>query len=144
MTSLQHHKSGGLNTKSQGRIRTANRKRGEWGFLIMWEFQVCAGMKKHFEKGYGPEGEWARLFAQDEAYIGTELIHDLKGRGLKGEGTYVTLDFWQSQEAYDAFRKRHLAKYKALDQKCEEMTESEREIGRFARVSIEQGSILGG
>ena len=95
----------------------------------MWEFQVRAGMEEHFERVYGSDGDWARFFKQDEAYIETELIHDLKaGR------TYITLDFWTSQKAYGEFRKRHLAEYKALDQKCEEMTENEREIGRFVRI----------
>jgi hypothetical protein len=78
---------------------------------------------------YGSDGDWARLFGQDESYIRTELIHD-----SKGERTYLTLDFWTSQKAYDLFRKKHLATYQALDQKCGEMTESEREIGRFVRV----------
>jgi len=95
----------------------------------MWEFQVGEGMEKRFKAGYGANGDWVRLFSQDEAYIGTELIHDLKSRQ-----TYMTLDFWTSQKAYDAFRKQHLAKYKALDRKCGEMTANEREIGRFVRV----------
>ena len=98
----------------------------------MWEFQVRTGMEKRFERGYGAKGDWERFFAQDESYMGTELIHN-----LNGERTYVTLDFWTSQEAYDEFRNRHLAKYKALDRKCQEMTESEREIGRFVRVPSE-------
>jgi hypothetical protein len=111
----------------------------------MWEFQVRTGMEKRFEKVYGSDGDWARFFGQDESYIGTELIHNLKGEeskcgDLKGERTYVTLDFWTSQKAYDEFRNRHLAKYKALDRKGQEMTESEREIGRFVRVPSEQGS----
>jgi hypothetical protein len=53
---------------------------------------------------------------------------------LKAARTYVTLDFWTSQKAYEAFRKRHLDQYSALDQRCEEMTENEREIGRFLRI----------
>lgn len=85
-------------------------------------------MEKRFEQVYGAKGDWARFFRQDESYIGTELMHD------KGERTYVTLDFWTSEKAHDEFRKQHLAKYMDLDQKCQEMTESEREIGRFVRV----------
>jgi len=57
----------------------------------MWEFQVRTGMEKRFEQGYGAKGDWARFFGQDDAFIGTELVHD------KGERTYVTLDFWTSQ-----------------------------------------------
>ena len=130
MTSIQRRKPGGLNAKGQGGVRPAIRKRREWGYLIVWEFRVRSGMVKRFERMYGSDGGWARLFEQDESYIGTELIHDLKaGR------SYVTLDFWTSQKAYEAFRKQHVAQYQALDQQCEKMTEGEREIGRFVRVS---------
>lgn len=130
MTSIRRHKPVRLNARNRGGIAPASRKPNEWGYLIMWEFQVRAGMEEHFERVYGSDGDWARFFEQDEAYIKTELIHDLKaGR------TYITLDFWTSQKAYDKFRKRHLAEYKALDQKCEEMTENEREIGKFVRIS---------
>jgi hypothetical protein len=129
MTSIQRRKRIRSKAKGQGGVRPANRKRIEWEYLIVWEFRVRSGMVKRFERMYGSDGGWARLFEQDESYIGTELIHDLKaGR------SYVTLDFWVSQKAYDAFRKQNLARYKALDQKCEEMTEGEREIGRFVRI----------
>jgi predicted dithiol-disulfide oxidoreductase (DUF899 family) len=53
---------------------------------------------------------------------------------LKAARTYLTLDFWVSQKAYDEFRQKHLAEYKALDQEYEAMTESEREIGTYVRV----------
>jgi heme-degrading monooxygenase HmoA len=95
----------------------------------MWEFQVRSGKEKRFEQIYGSDGDWARLFIQDESYIGTDLVHS-----LDGGPTYITLDFWKSQQAYDDFRKRQAAKYEALDQQCEGLTESEREIGRCVRV----------
>jgi heme-degrading monooxygenase HmoA len=100
----------------------------------VWEFQVPKGMEKRFEQVYGAKGSWARFFAQDEAYMGTELIHHLKRGESKAGRTYITLDFWASQNAYDAFRRQHFARYEAIDQKCQEMTESEREIGSFVRV----------
>lgn len=129
MNSLPDRKSGGLNPKGRAGNKSPKPKRKEWGYLIMWEFHVREGMEKRFQKVCGPDGAWARFFAQDEAYIRTELIQDLK-RGR----IYVTVDLWTSQEAYNEFRTRHHARYKALDRKYEEMTESEREIGRFVRV----------
>jgi heme-degrading monooxygenase HmoA len=129
MTSIRRQKTLKLKAENRGRIGHANRKPREWGYLVMWEFQVRPGMVKRFERMYGSNGGWALLFKQDESYIETELIRDLKaGR------TYMTLDFWTSQKAYEAFRKQHVAQYQALDQKCEEMNESEREIGKFIRV----------
>jgi hypothetical protein len=86
-------------------------------------------MEKRFEQVYGPKGDWVRLFRQDGSYMGTELVCQ-----LKGERTYLTLDYWISEEAYDAFRALYLDAYRVLDRTCEGLTESEREIGRFVRV----------
>ncbi len=107
----------------------AIRDHGPWGYLIIWEYRVRAGMEKRFEKVYKSDGDWAQLFSQHQSYMSTELIHN-----LKAARTYLTLDFWESQAAYEEFRGQHLTEYKALDEKCEEMTEHEREIGRFVRV----------
>lgn len=105
-----------------------DRKIGEWGFVVIWEFHVRPGMEKRFEQVCGPDGVWAKFFRQDEAYMGTELIRD-----LKAARRYLTLDFWRSQEVYDAFRARHAAEYKAIDAEHESMTESESEVGRYSR-----------
>jgi heme-degrading monooxygenase HmoA len=125
MTLLQRRKSGKSKTKGRGATHSSR----EWGHAIIWEFQVRAGMEKRFEKTYGSKGDWARLFAQDASHIATELIHHFNdGR------RYITLDFWTSQKAFDEFKERNLIKYKALDRKCEDLTDSEREIGRGVRV----------
>ena|ERR1700693_755201 len=105
--------------------RRSKRSRKERGFLVIWQFQVREGMEKRFERIYGAHGDWVKLFAQDDTYVTTELVHRLNSR------SYLTLDFWTSETAYDAFRKQHRAEYKTLDLKCEGMTENEREIGRF-------------
>jgi len=101
------------------------------GISDIWEFRVREGMEACFEQTYGAKGDWVRLFRHDPSHIKTEFVHSNASR------TYLTLDFWTSQKAYDAFRKRNLAEYKALDEKCAGLTESERQIGRFVRVSSE-------
>ncbi len=115
--------------KSAGRGSRPSRK--EWKFLIIWQFQVREGMEKRFEKIYGPHGDWVQFFVQANAYVTTELVHRPNSR------SYLTLDFWASETAYDAFRKQHRTEYTTIDLKCEGMTENEREIGRFVRVSTE-------
>ena len=102
----------------------------EWRYLIIWEFRVRSGMEARFEKAYGPRGDWVRFFAQGEGCGRTELNHD-----LKDSRRYVTLDFWVSQDAYENFREQHASEYGALDQRFEELTESELEIGKFERVT---------
>lgn len=85
--------------------------------------------RRAFEKAYGPNGDWAKLFDRAEGYIRTELIRD-----PKTPGRYVTLDFWKSRQAYQQFKKQNLAAYKALDKKCNSLTESEKLIGEFEKA----------
>jgi hypothetical protein len=109
----------------------SKRVRKEWGFLVIWQFQVREEMEIRFETIYGPHGDWVQLFSQDDAYVRTELVRE------SNSASYLSLDFWTSETAYDAFRKQHRADYRVLDLKCEGMTESEREIGRFVRLPTE-------
>lgn len=100
-----------------------------WQYVILWEFEVRVGKENEFEKMYGPEGAWAQLFRRDDGYVGTELVRDA------GENNrYLTLDFWISQERYETFCRENWQDYKAIDQKCEALTESERQIGSFVRT----------
>ena len=123
MTSVKHKQP----PTSASRRSKPGRK--EWGFLVIWQFQVREGMDKRFERIYGAHGDWVQIFTQDDAYITTALVRE------PNSASYLTLDFWTSQAAYDAFRKQHRAEYRAIDLKCEGMTEDEREVGRFVRVS---------
>ncbi len=74
------------------------------GFVVVWEFWVRPGAESQFESTYGLQGGWVALFTLDLAYEGTRLVRD-----VKEPRRYLTLDFWASQAAYDAFRKEHAA-----------------------------------
>jgi len=93
-------------------------------FVIIWEFRLRAEMTKQFEQAYGSGGDWVRLFRQDPAFLRTELIHD-----VLDARRYLTLDFWASEAAYEAFRENRKDEYKNIDARCEQMTEAEREVG---------------
>ena len=95
-------------------------------FVTLWEFDVKPGSEELFERTYGPEGEWARLFRRDARYRGTRLLRDV-GR----ERVYVTIDEWESRTAYEEFRKKFAAEYEALDWKCEVLTVSETHLGEY-------------
>jgi heme-degrading monooxygenase HmoA len=107
---------------------TAN-ERDTWGYLIAWQFRPKAGAESRFETAYGPDGVWAKFFAQGDGFIATELNRD-----LRDPGRYLTLDLWVSKEAYDRFRSEHIAEYKAIDAQCEELTKQETELGQFERL----------
>ena len=94
--------------------------------LIVWEFRVQPGQAAEFERAYGPEGDWARLFRQSPGYRGTELLHD-----PQDPGRYLTLDRWDGASDFEAFKAEHGKAYQALDEMCEPLCSEERLIGRF-------------
>jgi heme-degrading monooxygenase HmoA len=89
-------------------------------FMIVWKFVVREEHLADFIEHYAPHGTWAELFRRDPAYIRTELQRE--GR------TFVTRDYWRSEEAYHAFRAAHAAEYEALDRKTAAFTEFEAEV----------------
>ncbi len=101
---------------------------GPWGYLVMWEFEVNPGMEARFEEVYGPSGSWARLFEQDENYLGTEL-----NRAQGPLPRYITLDFWTSEEAYRNFREQCRVQYESIDRDCDRLRASERKLADFVR-----------
>ena len=90
-------------------------------FLTLWEFEVKSGCEELFEQAYGPEGRWVGLFRRDARYRGTRLLRDL-GR----ERVYVTMDSWESRQAYEEFRRQRAAEYAEVDKKCDRLTVGER------------------
>jgi heme-degrading monooxygenase HmoA len=98
-------------------------------FVALWEFEVKPGYEEKFEKVYGVEGAWAKLFARDAAYRGTRLVKDV-GR----ERVYLTLDSWETREAYEEFKKLHAKEYEQLDREGEGMTVGENRLGEFENI----------
>lgn len=102
------------------------------GFVCAWEYVVRPGCVEEFERIYGSDGEWARLFRRSAGYRCTELHRD-----RSQPQRFLTLDFWDSSEALDRFRRSHAHEYAALDARCEALTEREREVGRFEPVDLD-------
>ena len=98
------------------------------GHVLLWEFRVIDGAEAAFEAAYGPEGDWARLFARAEGYLGTELWRD-----AATPGRYLTVDRWTSAAAHDRFLERHAAEYAALDARCQAWTSAETALGAWTQ-----------
>jgi heme-degrading monooxygenase HmoA len=94
--------------------------------LIVWQFRPAPGREADFETAYGPAGVWASFFRKSAGYRGTELAQDVKDRGR-----YLTLDRWDSEEAFLAFERAHATEYAAIDRECEPLCAEERFFGRF-------------
>ena len=93
----------------------------------VWEFRVHPRFRKKFERIYGPEGDWARLFKKGKGFLRTELLRDEETRGR-----YLTVDYWSSRKAYDVFRSQIEQEFTALDRQCESLTEKETFLGSFS------------
>ncbi|MZQ99700.1 MAG: hypothetical protein GT601_18700 [Acidaminobacter sp.] len=98
-------------------------------YLYIWRFKVVLDKETEFQRIYGPEGEWVRLFKQGEGYRQTLLLKD-----LDAPGAYTTVDVWESEAAYNTFKKKFAAEFEALDKYCENLTECEVLVGRFESI----------
>ncbi len=97
------------------------------GYICIWEFRVEPGAEPEFERHYGPEGTWAKLFRRAPGYIEAMLLKD-----CSDPLRYLTIDRWRSAEFYREFRVRFASPYKKLDEQCESLTTHETWLGEFA------------
>ena len=95
-------------------------------FVILWEFEVKPGCQERFERVYSLHGDWVRLFLRDPRFRGSQLLRDPSRTHF-----YFTLDFWDSESAYQDFQSAHRASYEELDRATETFSLKERCIGSF-------------
>ncbi|MBZ5525878.1 MAG: antibiotic biosynthesis monooxygenase [Acidobacteriia bacterium] len=95
-------------------------------YVIVWEFRIRREVEAEFVEKYGPEGDWARFFRRSRGYLRTELVRD-----VADDFRFLTLDYWQTEEEFNEFRKQNLAGYERLDRELESLTEQETRLGAF-------------
>lgn len=95
-------------------------------YANIWEYTVKDGYVEKFVEAYGPCGNWARLFQKGEGYLATELHRD-----SSDIHRYVTVDYWESMDARNAFQERYSSEYEQLDCQLAMLTDTERLIGNF-------------
>ena len=95
-------------------------------FIRIWRFRALAERVEEFREAYGPAGDWARLFKSVPGYLGTELLESATDRSA-----FVTIDRWESEEAWTGFLAQRSETYAALDARCAGLTVEETEIGAF-------------
>jgi quinol monooxygenase YgiN len=98
-------------------------------YMYAWEYVVSPERVAAFERTYGSTGEWVELFRRAPGYLRSELYRD-RGNPQR----FMTIDYWESRAAWEAFRRRFAVEFEALDARCAELTAQEREIGRFEAV----------
>jgi len=95
-------------------------------YVDAWEFDVRPEKASDFERAYGAEGDWTTLFRRAEGYVGSLLLRD---RSVAHR--YLTVDRWRSEEDYARFRERFAEEYRALDERCRDLTLHERQLGTY-------------
>lgn len=94
---------------------------------IVWDFVVKTDAVECFERAYGSDGAWARLFAAYPGYLGTSLLRDsLNSR------RFLTIDRWETMRHRSDMLNGTRDEYARLDAECGHWTESEREVGTFS------------
>lgn len=99
-------------------------------YVIVWQFEVQPGQEAGFEQLYGPAGDWMTFFQQFEGFAGTELLRDVHHRGR-----YLTIDRWQSHDAYEVMLQDAPDRYRELDLRGDELTRHETRIGAFEQFT---------
>ena len=77
---------------------------------VFYRYRVHPQQIRAFEHAYGPTGPWAQLFSRHPAYRRTRLF-----RHKSEPHVYITIDVWESKEAYDQFRAENADDYNRLD-----------------------------
>jgi hypothetical protein len=89
----------------------------------VWEYDVPEQSRAEFERRYGVDGDWARLFASSGGYRGTELF-----TSLSTPGRYLTVDRFADEGDWHAFLAERGEAYHRLDESTEVLTIEEREL----------------
>ncbi|HEY3221232.1 MAG TPA: antibiotic biosynthesis monooxygenase [Gemmatimonadales bacterium] len=95
-------------------------------YWVVWSFDVKPEQARAFERLYGPEGDWVRLFQRAPGYAGTELR-----RETHRAAHYLTIDRWGSRADYQRFRDSFRTEYEVLDARCGGLTDFEKKVGDF-------------
>ncbi len=77
---------------------------------IFYRYRVHPSQRAAFEHAYGQDGPWVALFSRHPGYRRTRLFRHKRERDV-----YVTIDVWESKEAYDRFRGEASVEYARLD-----------------------------
>jgi heme-degrading monooxygenase HmoA len=103
-------------------------------FVIIWEFRVRPQRVAEFEKIYGENGSWVKLFQKGSGYLRTELLHDPDDLHR-----YLTIDHWASIVDYEAFLSHWKSEYETLDEGSKDLTERETLLGKWEYIRRETG-----
>ena len=101
-------------------------------YVILWRYRARRGSEREFEKAYAPNGVWAEFFRKRDGFVGTELFQG-------ANGTYVTIDRWDSKDSFETFARKHRDEYRQIDMRCDALTEEEIRLGDYTSIERSDG-----
>lgn len=90
---------------------------------IYWELKVKFKERDKFEAFYDPKGEWVRFFSKSPDYQGTEVLES-----GENDGTFLILDEWTSEEAFQAYVQANRTAYDQLEEKAKQASRTKKRV----------------
>ena len=90
---------------------------------LIWELKVKFKEREKFEKFYDPKGEWVKFFSAAPGYSGTDVLED-----GEGDGTFLVVDEWESDEAFTTFVNSRKAAYDILEENAKLASRTKKRI----------------
>lgn len=92
-------------------------------YQVIWELKVKFKERDKFEKFYDPKGEWVKFFQKAAGYQGTEVLES-----GEGDNTFLVIDEWESEEAFNSCIQSRKADYSLLEEKANATTRTRKRI----------------
>jgi heme-degrading monooxygenase HmoA len=90
---------------------------------VTWELKVKFKERDKFEQFYDPKGEWVKFFKTSTDYQGTDVLES-----GDGDGIFLVVDEWSSEEAFNEFVKRRQPEYDLLEEKAKTASRTKKRI----------------
>ena len=92
-------------------------------FQVIWELKVKFKEREKFEQFYDTKGDWVKFFSKSADYLGTDVLES-----GEGDGIFLVIDEWQSEEAFNEFVKSRKAVYDLLEEKAKTASRTKKRI----------------
>ncbi len=90
---------------------------------VIWELKVKFKERDKFEAFYDPKGEWVKFFSKSPDYQGSDVLES-----GDGDGVFLVIDEWSSEEAFAEFVKSRKADYDVLEEKAKAASRTKKRI----------------
>jgi len=92
-------------------------------FQVIWELKVKFKEREKFEQFYAPKGDWVKFFGSAAGYEGTDVLES-----GEGDGIFLVIDEWESEEAFNEFVNSRKADYDLLEEKAKSASRTKKRI----------------